>query len=146
MKEIRQAKIRELVLAYDIETQEEMTKRLAEAGFDVTQATVSRDIRALKLTKAPSAQNVPVYILPGAQDSRELERLNRVFKDGFVSMDFGGNLLVIRTFNGMAMAVGAAVDAMRFPEILGTVAGDDVVMCAVKTEAQAAALMEKLRI
>lgn len=145
MKSKRQAKIFELIQANEIETQGELTRRLAEAGFEVTQATVSRDIHELKLTKVPSSSGDHKYAVSALLDDQGMERLNRVFRDGLVSMDYAGHLLVIRTFNGMAMAVAAALDAMRFPEILGSIAGDDVVMCAVKTEEQAIKLMEKLK-
>lgn len=145
MKSKRQAKLIELIQHQEIETQGELTHLLAEAGFDVTQATVSRDIRELKLTKVPSAGGSQKYAMSATLDDQSMERLNRVFRDGLVSMDYANNLLVIRTFNGMAMAVAAALDAMRYPEILGSIAGDDVVMCVVKTEEKAIALMEKLR-
>lgn len=145
MKANRQAKIFELIQQYEVETQGELTRLLGEAGFDVTQATVSRDIHELKLTKVPSTSGNHKYSVSVFLDDQGMARLSRVFRDGVVSMDFAGNLLVIRTFNGMAMAVAAALDAMRFPEILGSIAGDDVVMCAVKTEEQAVTLLEKLK-
>jgi transcriptional regulator of arginine metabolism len=145
MKNDRQAKIYELIRTREIETQGELTELLKEAGFDVTQATVSRDIHEMKLTKLPSTSGGHKYASATPQDEQDMARLNRVFRDGLVSIDFAGNLLVIRTFNGMAMAVAAALDAMRFPEIVGSIAGDDVVMCVVKTQEQAVALMEKLK-
>lgn len=145
MKSKRQSKILELVREYEIETQAELTKLLAEAGFDVTQATVSRDIHEMKLTKISSAGQGYKYALPLQQDQEGIARLKRVFWDGFVSMDNAGNLLVIRTFNGMAMAVGAALDGIPLPEIVGCIAGDDVVMCATKSEQNAIELMEKLK-
>lgn len=145
MKSKRQSMIHELIQQHEIETQSELTRLLSEAGFEVTQATVSRDIHELRLTKVPSANGNHKYAASAVAESQGMERLSRVFRDGFVSMDYAGNLLVIRTFDGMAMAVAAAIDAMRFPEILGSIAGDDVVMCAVKTQEQAISLMEKLK-
>ena len=145
MKYKRQAKLVELIQNNDIETQLELTRLLAEAGFEATQSTISRDIHELKLTKKPSPEGGSKYIMLAQLDDHHIDRLNRVFRDGFVSMDNAGNILVIRTFNGMAMAVAAAIDAMRFPELLGSIAGDDVVMCVVKTEADVLALMEKLK-
>jgi len=146
MKTHRQSKILELVRGHEIETQGELTKMLSQAGFDVTQATVSRDIHEMKLTKIATAGGGYKYALPPQQDQGGLARLKRVFKDGFVSMDCAGNLLVIRTFNGMAMAVGAALDdGMSLPEMVGCIAGDDVVMCATKSEEAAINLMEKLK-
>ena len=135
----------ELVQQYDIETQSDLTRLLSEAGFDVTQSTVSRDIHEMKLTKKPSPNGGSKYAVSVQLDEQSTERLNRVFRDGFVSMDYAGNILVIRTFNGMAMAVAAAIDAMRYPELLGSIAGDDVVMCVVKSETEAFSLMEKIK-
>ena len=145
MKSKRQAKLVELIQNQDIETQSDLTRLLAEAGFDVTQSTVSRDIHELKLTKKPSPSGGSKYSMSAQLDDQSIERLNRVFHDGFVSMDYAGNILVIRTFNGMAMAVAAAIDAMCYPELLGSIAGDDVVMCVVKSDSEAQSLMEKLR-
>ena len=149
MKTKRQAKILELMREHEIETQSELTRMLAKEGFDVTQATVSRDIHEMKLTKIPAKAKASgtnyKYALPPQQDQTGITRLKRVFWDGFVSMDNAGNLLVIRTFNGMAMAVAAALDGMALPEVVGSIAGDDVVMCATKSENEAIALMEKLK-
>ena len=145
MKSKRQAKILELVREYEIETQSDLTKLLSDAGFEVTQATVSRDIHEMKLTKISTSGLGYKYALPPQQDQSGIDRLKRVFWDGFVSMDNAGNMLIIRTFNGMAMAVGAALDGMPLPEIVGCIAGDDVVMCATKSENDAKALMEKLK-
>ena len=145
MKISRQTKIYELIKKHEIENQIELTKMLSEAGFNVTQSTVSRDIRELGLIRTATFHGTYRYSAPPSNRVPDMDRLNRVFKDGFVSMDCAGNLLVIRTFNGMAMAVASAVDAMRFPGILGTVAGDDVVMCVAKTPEEAAALMEKIK-
>jgi transcriptional regulator of arginine metabolism len=145
MKSKRQAKIIELVRNQDICTQAELTQLLQDAGIEATQATVSRDIRELKLTKITASGGLLKYALTSLGDMEHMPRLTRVFRDGLVSVDYAGNMLVIRTLNGMAMAVAAALDAMEFPEILGSVAGDDAVLCVVKTEEQAGALAEKLR-
>ena len=145
MKTKRQAKIRELVRDNNIETQNVLTQMLAQAGFDAAQATISRDIHEMKLTRVPAREGGYKYALPPQEDEAGMARLTRVFKDGFVSMDCAGSLLVIRTFNGMAMAVAAALDAMRLPEVVGSIAGDDVVMCATKSESKAAELMERLK-
>jgi transcriptional regulator of arginine metabolism len=142
----RHAAIRELIQNQEVCTQGDLTRLLAQAGFNVTQATVSRDIQELMLTKALTKSGGSKYTLPGNQpDEKDMARFHRVFNDGFVSMDYAGNMLVIHTVSGMASAVGAAIDAMRFTEILGSVAGDDVLMCVVRSEAQAAKLLDKLR-
>jgi transcriptional regulator of arginine metabolism len=145
LKSRRHARIKEIIQSQDVYTQGDLTRLLADAGFNITQATISRDIHELKLTKSPSADGGLRYSLSIQPDDQDMARLTRIFKDGFVSMDYAGNTLVIRTFNGMAMAVAAALDAMNFPEVLGSVAGDDVIFCVVKTESQITALMEKLR-
>ena len=145
MKARRQAKILELVREHEIETQGELTKLLSLEGFNTTQATVSRDIHEIKLTKISAAKGGYKYALPTQQGQGGLVRLKRVFWDGYVSMDNAGNMVVIRTFAGMARAVAAALDAVNLPEIVGTIAGNDVVMCATKSEQAAIDLMEKLK-
>ncbi|MCL1998012.1 MAG: arginine repressor [Turicibacter sp.] len=145
MKSKRQAKIIEFINTYEIETQGELTRLLAEAGFEVTQATVSRDVHEMRLTKVPTNHFGYRYIMPERLDQAGLNRLKRILKDGFVSMDYASNMLVIRTFSGMATAVAAAIDGMAFPEIIGSLAGDNVVMCAVKSEQEAIDLIEKIK-
>lgn len=144
MKVERQSKILELIQTYDIETQEELADKLKEAGFEVTQATISRDIRELKLTKVATEDGLQKYTVLANQDQQLSERLIRVFRDGVVSMDYAQNILVVKTLSGMAMAVGAAIDAMNNREIIGTIAGDDTLFCVVKTELQTIQLIEKL--
>jgi len=143
MKPERQRTILELVQANDIYSQRELKLALEDAGFHTAQATVSRDIRELRLTKVLTSIGHK-FAVPGHSE-KPYDPLERVFRDGLVSMDYAGNMLVLRTINGMAEAVALALDNMNHKEILGTVAGDDVVMCVVKTESKAAALMEKLR-
>lgn len=144
MKSKRQSKILELIQKYEIETQEELSMYLMKEGFQVTQATVSRDIRELKLTKLATGGGRQRYSVLRDDDSGMTERLVRVLKEGFVSMDAAGNLLVIKTVSGMAPAVGAAVDAMKLSEVLGSIAGDDTLMCVVRSEEDAAHIMQKL--
>ena len=145
MKTKRQAKILELIRRNDIETQEELSDRLEQEGFQVTQATVSRDIRELKLTKVALSNGRQKYTAIMEQDENLSEKYTRVFKDGFVSMDMAQNILVIRTVSGMAMAVAAALDAMHFQEVVGCIAGDDTIMCAVRTVDDTILLMEKIK-
>ena len=142
MKTARQQAILQLVRAQDIFTQEELTEALAKAGFSAAQATVSRDIRELRLTKELTDAGQK-YVVPENQDE-PARRMSRIFRDGLVSMDYAGNMMVLRTLNGMAMAVALALDEMNFSEILGSVAGDDVVICVVRSEAHAAALVARL--
>ncbi len=144
MKTGRHAKIVELINRYDIDTQEELAKRLAESGFAVTQATVSRDIRELKLTKVMVGKRQK-YALVDTQDGVTDEKYLRVLRDGFVSMDRAQNILVVRTVAGMAMAVAAAMDAMRWPEIVGCIGGDDTILCAMRSEDDTLRAMEKMK-
>ena len=132
MKIKRQRKIIELIKKYDIDTQQELAQRLIDEGFEVTQATVSRDIRELNLTKVTVDGNKQKYDVPAATMTTINEKCMSVLKDGIVSIECAGNIIVIKTISGMAMAVGAALDAVNHEEIIGTIAGDDTLMCVVK--------------
>lgn len=143
MKLARQSKIIELIEKNEIDTQEELAKKLMESGFYVTQATVSRDIRELKLTKV-SGETGQKYAILKDQEKNFNERFINVLRDGFNSMDKAQNILVIKTLQGMAMAVAAAIDALDFNEILGCIAGDDTIFCATRSEDEAINLMEKI--
>ena len=145
MKVNRHAKIIELINKYHIETQEELAEYLNREGFKVTQATVSRDIRDLKLTKIPSENGKQRYALHQHHESAMSEKYIRVLKEGYLSMDMAQNILVIKTVSGMAMAVAAAIDAMHLHEIVGCIAGDDTIMCAVRSVDDTIAVMSRLR-
>lgn len=145
MKKTRQGRIIELIQNENIETQEELADRLREEGYNVTQATVSRDIRELKLSKVPSGNGKQEYAILLHDDAHLADKYIRVLKDGFVSMDNAQNILVVRTVAGMAMAVAAAIDAMKLKEIVGSIAGDDTIMIAVRTTEETKVVMEKIR-
>ena len=144
MKKNRHSEIIELIETYEIETQEELAERLKKAGFQVTQATVSRDIRELHLSKIPCGRGKQKYVLLKQDESQLSEKYIRVLSDGFVSMDMAQNILVIKTVAGMAMAVAAALDAIKFKEIVGSIAGDDTIMVAVRTTEETKVLMQKI--
>ncbi|MCI5480705.1 MAG: arginine repressor [Lachnospiraceae bacterium] len=144
MKTARHAKIIEIINKNNIETQEELAKALNEAGFNVTQATVSRDIRELKLMKVSENGERQRYVVFQNKDNWESDKYIRVLRDGFVSMDMAQNLLVIKTVSGMAMAVAAALDALKWNEIVGCIAGDDTVMCAIRTVDDTLLIMDKI--
>ncbi len=144
MKRQRHEVVVDLINRYDIETQEELAAYLREEGFDVTQATVSRDIRELKLSKIATGSGKQKYIILRNDDSHLGDKYIRVLRDGFVSMGMAQNILVIKTVQGMAMAVAVAVDAMKFPEIVGCIAGDDTIMAAVKSVDDTRVVMEKI--
>lgn len=144
MKRERHEVVVDLINKYDIETQEELASYLRKEGFEVTQATVSRDIRELHLSKIAAGNGRQKYITLQNEDTRLSDKYIRVLRDGFVSMNMAQNILVIKTVQGMAMAVAAAVDAMRFPEIVGCIAGDDTIFAAVKSVDETKSVMDKL--
>ena len=127
MKVNRHAKIVELINKYQIE------------------ATVSRDIRDLKLTKVPAENGRQKYAVLQSAQNGMTEKYVRILRDGFSSMDMAQNILVLKTVSGMAMAVAAALDAMNWNEIVGCIAGDDTIMCAVRTVDDTILLMEKIK-
>ncbi|MGN0297646.1 MAG: arginine repressor [Lachnospiraceae bacterium] len=145
MKIQRHSKIIELVEKYEIETQEELAEKLKQAGYHVTQATISRDIRELRLSKVASSDGRQKYVVIKSVENSLNERYIRILQDSIVSMDVAQNILVIRTSSGMAMAAGAALDAYHFAEIVGSIAGDDTIMCVTRTSEQTAQLMERIK-
>ena len=145
MKKVRHKAIVDIINKYNVETQEELAGYLKDAGYIVTQATVSRDIRELKLSKVPIGNGRQKYIVLKHEENHMEDKFIRVLKDGFVSMDMAQNLLVVKTVSGMAMAVAAAIDAMKFHEVVGCIAGDDTIMVAVRTTDETVALMNKLQ-
>lgn len=144
MKKERRAKIIELIEKYQIETQEELAEKLEEAGFTVTQATISRDIRELKLTKVSVDGVHQRYTYLNKKEMDLSYKYVRVLQDGFLSMNPAENLLVIKTLSGMAMAVAAALDNLEVPGIVGSIAGDDTVLCAVRTVGEVPGVMNRI--
>lgn len=144
MKRKRHEKIVELIEGYEIETQEELADRLCRAGFQVTQATVSRDIRELKLSKVPVGRGRQKYVAFAQDETHMADKYIRVLREGYVCMELAQNLLVMKTVSGMAMAVAAAVDAMKLEEIVGCIAGDNTIMMAMRSGEDAAAVMDKI--
>jgi transcriptional regulator of arginine metabolism len=144
MKIGRHAKIIDLIGKYDIETQEELVDRLHQEGYQVTQATVSRDIRELGLTKIATKNGRQKYAMMQGHSTQMNEKYLRVLKDGFVSMDMAQNILIVKTVSGMAMAVAAAIDAMHWSEVAGCIAGDDTIMCAIRSTDDTIHVMDKI--
>lgn len=144
MKTSRHAKIIELIEKYHIGTQEELAAYLQKEGFPVTQATVSRDIRELRLTKTPTKDGTQRYMIPRNAHGGVGEKYMRVLREGYVSMDMAQNILVIKTVSGMAMAVCAALDAMEWGEVVGSIAGDDTIMCAIRSVEDTRRVMDKI--
>ena len=142
MKTARQNKIIELVEKNEIETQEELGEMLKNSGFPVTQATISRDIRELKLTKVAIDLDRQKYIVLRSHNSEMNEKYARILRDSFVSMAKAQNILVVKTVPGMAMAAAAALDALQVDGIVGCIAGDDTIMCAIRTDEQTDEVMQ----
>ena len=145
MKIKRHAEILDLISRYNIDTQEELTNRLQQAGFKVTQATVSRDIRVLKLTKVSGDNGKQKYVVLQKPESDLYDKYVQVLRTGFLSMDKAQNILVIKTVSGMAMAVATAVDELHINGVVGTIAGDDTVMCAVRDNEEIVRVMEQIK-
>ncbi|MCC5909929.1 MAG: arginine repressor [Clostridiaceae bacterium] len=132
MKYTRHAKILEIIENQEIETQEELSEELRKMGLNVTQATVSRDIKELRLIKVLSKSGKYKYATLKNQDSILSDRLVRLFKDSIISYDYAGNMLVLRTIPAAAQAAASAIDATNFEGIVGTVAGDDTIFVVVR--------------
>ena len=145
MKIARHAEILKLISQYDIETQEELAAKLSENGFSATQATISRDIRELKLTKVASEKGKVRYTSAVKQDKETEGKYIRTFKDAVISIEPAGNLLVIKTESGMAMASAAALDELGWPDIVGCIAGDNTIFLATKSVDAAQRVLEKLK-
>ena len=144
MKTERRTKIIELINRYEIGTQDELTEMLLKEGFHITQATVSRDIRELKLTKVATESGKQRYTALQNKESNLYQKYVRVLQDGLLSMERADNILVIKTVSGMAMAVAAAVDNLEVPGVVGSIAGDDTVMCAIRTAKDVVSVFEEL--
>ena len=144
MKEKRQAKILEIIQNEIIETQEGLCIRLNQEGYQVTQATVSRDIRELNLTKIATDDGRQKYTIFSKEKAQLKDKFSRIFREGTISIEAAQNILVIKTVAGMAMAVAAALDAMNREEIVGSIAGDDTIMCVLHNAQESESLSEHL--
>lgn len=145
MKKDRQELIRQIIKKNEIETQEELAEYLTQAGVPVTQATISRDIRELRLTKVVGVNRRSKYAEPQDRETDVLAgKFSRVLKEAFVSAEAAGTLLVIKTMTGMAMAVAASLDSLGWPEIIGCIAGDDTIFLATHSAEQSRELKGKL--
>ncbi len=135
MKESRQSRIIDIVESRIIETQEELTSILLREGFNTTQATISRDIRELKLTKVSTEDGRQKYTIPKGADLEVLSKYQKVLAAGILSMEAAENLIVIKTVPGVAMAVGAALDNLEINGLMGCIAGDDTLFVVARTKA-----------
>ena len=144
MKKNRRKKISELIAQHDIETQQELVDKLQDSGYNVTQATVSRDIRGMRLTKETGVDGRQRYRLPESGSEIEDTKFSALFRSAFVSMEAASNILVIKTHAGMAMALCAVLDQEGLGEIVGSVAGDDTILACTHSEEEAWLAKEKL--
>ena len=144
MKYKRQKKILELIAEYDIETQDDLIERLRESGYDVTQATVSRDIRELKLVKTAMPDRRYRYEVAQYEGIEISTQYRNIIKETVIKVDYVGNTVVLRTYTGMAQAAAAAVDGMGWDEIVGTLAGDDTIFILMRDTAAAIGFAEKV--
>lgn len=146
MKSKRQDKILELISEFEIETQEELIYYLNKYGFEATQATISRDIRELKLTKIVGSTGNYRYAAHSQDAGHNASpKFNGVLVDSITKVTYANNIIVLKTFPGLANAIGSGIDAIHSPDILGCVAGDDTVIIVAKSEAAAKDVSEKLK-
>ncbi len=143
MKYNRHAKILEIIENNEIETQEELAEKLRETGFDVTQATVSRDIKELRLIKVMTNSGKYKYAAMNPRENLISDKLLIVFSESFVSCDYANNIVVVKTLPGMAQGAASTIDALNWPDILGTIAGDDTILIVCRSEKVAEQLVEK---
>ncbi len=145
MKKNRHEKIIEIVEKYDVETQDELIEHLRRTGYDVTQATVSRDIRELKLTKVMSDKGSYRYQMPKSNESLGNFKFNHALAESITSVDFALHTVVVKTFPGMAQAVAVGIDSLKLPVILGCVAGDDTIVIVARNPEAAADLNGRIK-
>jgi transcriptional regulator of arginine metabolism len=136
MKYDRHAQILKIIEEKDIETQEELAEELRRNGMDVTQATVSRDIKELRLVKVLSKSGIYKYAAMERTESDISDRLIRVFSESVISLEHANNLIVIKTIVAGAQAAASAIDSMNWPEIIGCIAGDDTILVVVRDNSQ----------
>ena len=145
MKNARQQKILELIDVYDIDTQEMMIDRLREAGISATQTTISRDIRELKLVKGMGTNGEYKYIRPGVKRDNNIPVLNSALTESVMRIEAAGNIVVVKTFAGMANAVAVCVDSLEKAHVVGSVAGDDTILLVVRSEEIALEVARELK-
>lgn len=139
----RHIKIRELIGTKEIETQDDLVDQLKAEGYNITQATISRDIKELHLVKVPLPDGRYKYSLPADQRFNPLQKLKRTLTDSFVGIDYSQNLLVMKTLPGNAQAIGALIDHLDWNEIMGTICGDDTCLIICRTNEDAVAINNK---
>lgn len=144
MKGQRHMKIREIITGQEIDTQEELVEALRQAGFNVTQATVSRDMKELHLIKIPLDDGRYKYSMPSDQKFNPLHKLKRSLADNFVHIDYTENLVVMKCLPGTANAITALIDNLEWPEIMGTISGDDTLLIICRTKSESSRVVNQI--
>ncbi|MBR7142045.1 MAG: arginine repressor [Clostridia bacterium] len=146
MKLPRHTKIIELIRKHEVTTQEKLLELLQQEGFSVTQATVSRDIRELRLVKQPTSHGVSKYTIPETEEAKNKNaKYGFILSETMISAEAAGNLVVIKTYAGMANAAASSIDAFQQGSVVGTLAGDDTIFAVLRTEAEAESFLEELK-
>ena len=145
MKTARQDKILDIISRYDVETQDDLINMLAKEGFAVTQATVSREIKELKLTKVLTGRGTYRYVRGGHKIADSSVRFNNALADSIQRVDYANNIIVLKTLPGLAAAVATGIDSIHMVEILGCIAGDDTIMVVARDAECAAEIADKLK-
>lgn len=145
MKFNRQNEIMSLIGEYEIETQEDLSAKLAERGYQVTQATISRDIREMRLVKIAGSGGRYKYAIPHHEPNALSLKFKNLLTETVIGVDSAGNIAVVKTYAGMAQGAAAAIDAMGHEDIVGSVAGDDTILIVMRTPEKARALLDEVR-
>lgn len=145
MKAQRHFKIREIITGKEIETQDDLVKEMGQAGYQVTQATVSRDIKEMQLIKVPLEDGRYKYSMPAEQKINPLPRLRRALADHFVHIDYSENLVVMKCMPGTANTLGALIDSLEWSEIMGTICGDDTILIICRTKKHSGEVVDQFK-
>ena len=145
MKNTRQKKILELISRHHVETQDELIEHLKAEGYHITQATISRDIRQLQLTKVMTSRGTYRYVAPKLEDMVANPKFHAVLADSVLKIEYAMNIIVLKTYPGLANAVAASVDSLTITDVLGCVAGDDTIMVVTKNENAAKSISERIK-
>ena len=145
MKTSRHEKIIEIIGKYEVETQDDLIEYLERDGFKVTQATISRDIRELKLSKISTARGTYRYVQSRNHPAETNVRFNNALVESILKVDYAGNMIVLKTLPGLASAVATGIDSIHLPEILGCIAGDDTIMIVTRDNDCAVDIADKLK-
>lgn len=144
MKSQRHIKIREIITNREVETQDDLVEALRDAGYNVTQATVSRDIKEMRLNKVALDDGRYKYSMPADQKFNPLQKLKRALADNFTHIDFTENLVVMKCLPGTANAIGALIDNLEWPEVMGTICGDDTILLICRSKDQSTRVINQI--